>query len=101
MLARVVFSVRNLGRTECPTTIQFDGRPSIGKASRGVTCFDCHANGHTNGATHLVGDIRPQEFRHRIEIPSLRSVNNERLFGSQRALKTVEDFTEFEQRCIF
>jgi cytochrome c peroxidase len=68
------------------------------KASRGVACFDCHANGHTNGATHLVGDIRPQEFRHRIETPSLRGVNIQRLFGSQRALKTVEDFTEFEQR---
>ena len=26
----------------------------------GVTCFDCHANGHTNNATHLVGDIRPR-----------------------------------------
>ena len=25
----------------------------------GVTCFDCHVNGHTNKATHLVGDIRP------------------------------------------
>ena len=69
--------------------------------SRGVTCFDCHANGHTNGATHLVGDIRPQEFRHRIDTPSLRGVNIERLFGSQRALKTVEDFTEFEQRAAY
>jgi cytochrome c peroxidase len=68
---------------------------------RGVTCFDCHANGHTNGATHLVGDIRPQEFRHRIETPSLRGVNIQRLFGSQRALKTVEDFTEFEQRAAY
>jgi len=28
----------------------------------------------------------------------LRGVNIQRLFGSQRALKTVEDFTEFEQR---
>ena len=71
------------------------------KASRGVTCFDCHVNGHTNGATHLVGDIRPQEFRHRIETPSLRGVNIQRLFGSQRALKTVEDFTEFEQRAAY
>jgi cytochrome c peroxidase len=71
------------------------------RPSRGVTCFDCHANGHTNGATHLVGDIRPQEFRHRIETPSLRGVNIERLFGSQRALKTVEDFTEFEQRAAY
>jgi cytochrome c peroxidase len=64
----------------------------------GVTCFDCHVNGHTNRATHLVGDIRPQEFRHRINTPTLRGLNVQRLFGSQRALKTVEDFTEFEQR---
>ena len=71
------------------------------RPSRGVTCFDCHANGHTNGATHLVGDIRPQEFRHRIETPSLRGVNIQRLFGSQRALKSVEDFTEFEQRAAY
>jgi cytochrome c peroxidase len=68
------------------------------KSSRGVTCFDCHANGHSNGAAHLAGDARPQEFRHRIETPTLRGVNIQRLFGSQRALKTVEDFTEFEQR---
>ncbi len=53
--------------------------------SRGVTCFDCHVNGHTNAATHLVGDIRPQEFRHRLDTP----------------LKTIEDFTEFEQRAAY
>jgi cytochrome c peroxidase len=69
--------------------------------SLGVACFDCHQNGNTNGATHLVGDIRPQQFRHRIETPSLRGVNIQRLFGSQRALKTVEDFTEFEQRAAY
>ncbi len=69
--------------------------------SLGVACFDCHQNGHTNGGTHLVGDIRPQEFRHRIETPTLRGVNIQRLFGSQRALKTVEDFTEFEQRAAY
>jgi cytochrome c peroxidase len=71
------------------------------RPSRGVVCFDCHANGHTNGSAHLVGDIRPQEFRHRIETPSLRGVNIQRLFGSQRALKSVEDFTEFEQRAAY
>ena len=71
------------------------------RSHRGVTCFDCHANGHTNGAAHLAGDVRPQEFRHRIETPSLRGVNIQRLFGSQRALKTVEDFTEFEQRAAY
>jgi cytochrome c peroxidase len=71
------------------------------RPSRGVACFDCHANGHTNAAFHLVGDIRPQEFRHRIDTVSLRGVNIQRLFGSQRALKTVEDFTEFEQRAAY
>jgi cytochrome c peroxidase len=65
---------------------------------QGVACFDCHVNGHTSGATHLVGDIRPQTHRRRIDTPSLRGVNIQRLFGSQRALKNVEDFTEFEQR---
>jgi cytochrome c peroxidase len=32
---------------------------------------------------------------------SLRGVNIQRLFGSQRALKTIEDFTEFEQRTAY
>lgn len=71
------------------------------EASRGVTCFDCHVNGHSNGATHLVGDIRPTERRHRLDTPPLRGVNIQRLFGSQRALKTIEDFTEFEQRAAY
>ena len=68
---------------------------------QGVTCFDCHVNGHTSAATHLVGDIRPQSHRRRIDTPSLRGVNIQRLFGSQRALKTIEDFTEFEQRAAY
>ena len=71
------------------------------KPSQGVACLDCHVNGHTSGATHLVGDIRPQQHRRRIDTPSLRGVNIQRLFGSQRALKTVEDFTEFEQRAAY
>lgn len=79
---------------------QTDDRRTV-RPARGVSCFDCHANGHTNASTHLVGDIRPQAFRHRIDTPSLRGVNIQRLFGSQRALKTVEDFTEFEQRAAY
>ena len=71
------------------------------RPSRGVTCFDCHLNGHTNATTHLVGDIRPQEFRHRLDTPTLRGVNIQRLFGSQRAMKSIEDFTEFEQRAAY
>jgi len=71
------------------------------KAHQGVACFDCHANGHSNAATHTVGDIRPNEHRHRIDTPSLRGVNVQRLFGSQRAMKSIEDFTEFEQRAAY
>ncbi len=69
--------------------------------STGVACLDCHQNGSTNGATHQAGDVRPQEVRHRIDTPALRGVNIQLLFGSQRALKTVEDFTEFEQRAAY
>ncbi|HJZ58394.1 MAG TPA: hypothetical protein VKE74_25860, partial [Gemmataceae bacterium] len=68
---------------------------------QGVACFDCHVNGHTSAATHLVGDIRPQSHRRRIDTPSLRGVNIQRLFGSQRALRSIEDFTEFEQRAAY
>src|ERR1700738_1235014 len=70
--------------------------PSIGSA-----CFDCHANGHQNGTTHLAPDARPEWFRHRIGTVSLRGVDIQRLFGSQRARKTIEDFTEFEQRTAY
>jgi len=71
------------------------------KPHQGVTCLDSHVHGHTNGTTHLVGDIRPQPFRHRLDTPPLRGVNVQRLFGSQRALKSIEDFTEFEQRAAY
>lgn len=78
-----------------------DRKTEKAEGMQGVTCFDCHVNGHTVAATHLVGDIRPQAHRRRIDTPSLRGVNIQRLFGSQRALKTVEDFTEFEQRAAY
>jgi cytochrome c peroxidase len=68
---------------------------------QGVACFDCHVNGHTSAATHLVGDIRPQSHRRRIDTVSLRGVNVQRIFGSQRAMKSVEDFTQFEQLAAY
>ena len=60
--------------------------------SRGVACFDCHAN----GSTHLAPDVRPQSHRHRIDTSTLRGVPIQQLFGSQRAVRSIEDFTEFE-----
>jgi cytochrome c peroxidase len=79
----------------------YDRKTDKPEGMKGVACFDCHVNGHTSGATHLVGDIRPQSHRRRIDTPSLRGVNIQRLFGSQRALKSIEDFTEFEQRAAY
>jgi cytochrome c peroxidase len=78
-----------------------DRKAVLPTGMQGVTCFDCHVNGHTSAATHLAGDIRPQSHRRRIDTPSLRGVYIQRLFGSQRALKSIEDFTEFEQRAAY
>jgi cytochrome c peroxidase len=65
--------------------------------SLGVTCLDCHANGHTNGAFHLNPDNRPQAARLRVDTVSLRGMFNQQIHGSKRSLRSVEDFTEFEQ----
>jgi cytochrome c peroxidase len=78
-----------------------DRKTNNPEGMKGVTCFDCHLNGHTTAATHLVGDIRPQEHRRRIDTPSLRGVNVQLIFGSQRAMKTVEDFAQFEQLAAY
>ncbi len=67
----------------------------------GVTCFDCHSNGHTNGAFHTNPDNRPVATRFRIETVSLRGMYNQEIHGSKRSLRSVEDFTEFEQRTAY
>jgi cytochrome c peroxidase len=69
--------------------------------STGVACLDCHVNGHTNATFHLNPDTRPQSHRFRIDTPSLRGMFNQQIHGSKRALRSVEDFTEFEQRTAY
>ena len=69
--------------------------------SLGVTCFDCHVNGHTTGQFHLNPDIRPEERRLRLDTTSLRGVFNQQIHSSKRSLRSVEDFTEFEQRTAY
>jgi cytochrome c peroxidase len=68
---------------------------------QGVACFDCHVNGHTTGQFHLSPDIRPQDRRFRIDTTSLRGMFNQQIHGSKRSLRSVEDFTEFEQRTAY
>jgi len=69
--------------------------------SLGVTCFDCHVNGHTTGQFHLNPDDRPQQRRFRLDTTSLRGLFNQQIHGSKRSLRSVEDFTEFEQRTAY
>jgi cytochrome c peroxidase len=70
-------------------------------ASLGVTCLDCHVNGHTNATFHENPDTRPQSDRMRIETVSLRGMFNQQIHGSKRSLRSIEDFTEFEQRTAY
>jgi cytochrome c peroxidase len=77
-----------------------DDRKTV-SPSLGVACFDCHVNGHTTGQFHLSPDIRPQERRFRLDTTSLRGMFNQQIHGSKRSLRSVEDFTEFEQRTAY
>jgi cytochrome c peroxidase len=69
--------------------------------SLGVACFDCHVNGHTTAQFHLNPDDRPQHRRFRLDTTSLRGVSQQQIHGSKRSLRSVEDFTEFEQRTAY
>ncbi len=77
-----------------------DDRKSA-KPSLGVTCLDCHVNGHTTAQFHLNPDDRPQQRRFRLDTTSLRGVSQQQIHGSKRSLRSVEDFTEFEQRTAY
>ena len=69
--------------------------------SLGIACLDCHVNGHTTAQFHLNPDDRPQERRMRLDTTSLRGVFQQQIHGSKRSLRSVEDFTEFEQRTAY
>jgi hypothetical protein len=67
----------------------------------GVTCLDCHVNGHTTGQFHINPDDRREQRRMRLDTVSLRGLFNQHIDGSKRSLRSVEDFTEFEQRTAY
>jgi cytochrome c peroxidase len=73
----------------------------VAAQSLGVTCLDCHANFHTNAAFHLTPDVRPQAARFRLDTVSLRGEFNQQIHGSKRSLRSIEDFTQFEQRTAY
>jgi cytochrome c peroxidase len=79
-----------------PTDDRKSRQPSLG-----VTCLDCHVNGHTTGQFHLNPDDRPEQRRFRLDTVSLRGLFNQQIHGSKRSLRSVEDFTEFEFRTAY
>jgi cytochrome c peroxidase len=79
-----------------PTDDRKHAQPSLG-----VTCLDCHVNGHTTAQFHLNPDDRPQQRRFRLDTVSLRGLYNQQIHGSKRSLRSVEDFTEFEIRTAY
>lgn len=79
-----------------PTDDRKSAQPSLG-----VACFDCHVNGHTTGQFHLNPDDRPEQRRFRLDTTSLRGVFNQQIHSSKRSLRSIEDFTEFEQRTAY
>lgn len=73
----------------------------VKEATLGISCLDCHTNGHTNAAYHLNPDTRPHVARFRLDTVSLRGMFNQQIHGSKRSLRSIEDFTEFEQRTAY
>jgi cytochrome c peroxidase len=65
--------------------------------SRGVACFDCHVNGHTNGALALDPGTRPQLARVRLDTPTIRGNHVNHLFSLRRSIRTLDHFAEVEE----
>ena len=67
------------------------------KPSQGVACFDCHVNGHTNGAFELGPDSRPNMGRLRVDTPTMRGNYNLMQLSSKRSIRSMDHFAEVEE----
>ncbi len=65
--------------------------------SKGVACFDCHVNGHTNGAFELGPDSRPHMGRLRTDTPTMRGNYNLMQLSSKRSIRSMDHFAEVEE----
>ena len=64
---------------------------------KGVACFDCHVNGHTNGAFELGPDSRPNLARLRVDTPTMRGNYNLMQLSSKRSVRSMDHFSEIEE----
>jgi cytochrome c peroxidase len=84
--------------TKFPTAWFNQTKHRVTKApTRGTACFDCHVNGHTNGAIALDPATRPTLLRTRIDTPTLRGNHNMLLFSSRRSIRSTDHFAEVEE----
>src|SRR5882762_4891147 len=58
-------------------------------------------SGRTSGVMWNCPLVRPEQRRQRLDTVSLRGMNRQHIHGSKRSLRSVEDFTEFEQRSAY
>lgn len=65
--------------------------------SQGIACFDCHVNGHTNGAIEMDPGTRPTLARVRLDTPSLRGNNTSLMYSLRRSIRSVDHFAEVEE----
>jgi cytochrome c peroxidase len=65
--------------------------------SQGIACFDCHVNGHTNGAIEMDPGTRPTLARVRLDTPSLRGNNTNLMYSLRRSIRSLDHFAEVEE----
>jgi cytochrome c peroxidase len=84
--------------TKFPTSwFNFTKRRVTELPSRGVACFDCHVNGHTNGAIELDPGTRPTLARVRLDTPSIRGNHTNEIFSLKRSIRSLDHFAEVEE----
>ena len=84
--------------TKAPTSwFNFTKRRLTELPSRGVACFDCHVNGHTNGAIELDPGARPTLARVRLDTPSIRGNHSNEIFSLKRSIRSLDHFAEVEE----
>ena len=74
---------------------------STARRVEGVSCLDCHVNGHTTGQFHLTPDVRPQSERFRLDTATLRGAFAQTRFGSKRDIRSLEQFAETEENSAY
>ena len=64
---------------------------------KGVACFDCHVNGHTSPPPTWWATSGRNSTAAASTPSACAASTSSGIFGSQRGMKPVEDFTQFEQ----